>query len=338
MKFPIIIRTRTLVHDYRMIAFPNSLRYSGSGELEKHVQYIMYEEGRETIKGFRYHVMRHGSNIIFGIATRNFGKKDEFGRVIRGYYGIVMPLQNAAVPKPEVFERLHKTIVEPCFAAARVSAPIDSSIELLRDDFYQNVDTSSLDIKFNVDNDKVLFLPSSKIDNIIPLLQYGIDAAKSTIKFEFVCGFNSKPDALKLPFMNVVCYDQPYLEILPYAKPSALDNHFWRNSEHGSRNLTSESPRSNISIEDNISNDEKYEVWEIKILKRFSKYLQRIINTFVKRFGFGAMFITKKENIYQDNHPHAAQACDKIANETVEQHTSVEPWSYGIKKLSDNSK
>lgn len=226
--FQPIVYTRPFRHnvmDYCYFALPEALKGRESLFLvNRHVRNALAVEcGRGEIRGNRWHVFRFDDYVLVGLATQSFGRRDETGVSIRGYYGLLMSAADARLPAASLFSFLDAMFVEPHFNDYRnfdvaYSPNLDLPAEEEPADDRQTVDS----IAFNLDEGKVLLLPDTHSEG--DYLKQAFDAARRHRRFEFVYGFNTEEHACELPVMNAVCHGGREKTVtLENQRPSAPD-------------------------------------------------------------------------------------------------------------------
>ena len=192
--------------DYTFFARPTEIK--NDEEVSNHIRNVMAEDDCGVcgeIIDKRWHVMRTGNNVIVGMATRGIGRKDELGRVVRGYYGFFMPSSKACLPSAELFDELDRRFVIPRFENANIT-PIDTGFLTggLFDDLTQYRIPSNDDRHdFNLDCSKIKFHFSEDVQS---LLVSAVACAMRNERFEIVTGLNTIDHAKKLHIMNCLCY------------------------------------------------------------------------------------------------------------------------------------
>lgn len=191
--------------DYTFFARPSELK--NDEYVCDHIRNVMAEDDCGVcgeIIGKRWHVMRTGDNTIVGMATRSLGRKDELGRVVRGYYGFLMPSSKACLPSAELFDELDRRFVIPRFEDANIT-PIDTGFLSGGpfDDRAQYGAPSLVDgYDFNLDRSKIKFHVA---EGVQPLLASAVACAMRNERFEIVTGLNTVDHAKRLPVMNCMC-------------------------------------------------------------------------------------------------------------------------------------
>lgn len=206
MKVSSIVRTRSYSVDYRFYSKPSFLSKTDLDLVDNRIKNVMVEESFSIIKDFRYHILRVGNYVLVGVATRKYARVDEYGRPIRSYIGLVLPLSVAAMPKLDVFDRLDNLIVNPHFSDLIEGKDSDVIIELSPDDFYES--RADLNIEFNCDILKLQYHSDRKEKHLISFLQAAVATARNHKPFELVYGMNRIYESEKMPIMNVFCYEQ----------------------------------------------------------------------------------------------------------------------------------
>lgn len=211
--FQPIVYTRPFRHnvmDYCYFVFPEALRAAAelSKVIDRHIKNVQAEEGgRGSIRGRRWHVFRCGEYILLGFATESFGRRDETGVPIRGYYGVLMTVDNACVPPLSFFSEIDAQYVEPHFNDYKNFERVygtDLRMSQENAQIAEGEENREDEVEFNFEEDKLMFLSNAVAEE--RYLRAAVNAAKHSRNFEFVFGFNSEGHARELPVMNAVCY------------------------------------------------------------------------------------------------------------------------------------
>ena len=176
--------------------------------LDAHIRNVLHEDDSGAIggiKGRRWHVLRRGDLVIVGMATNEFGRRDESGRAIRGYYGFAMPANDIKLPSETLFKELDKVCVEPAFMQAPVRTKDSDCLsgELFDDPAQYKVALDSHKWNFNTDPSRISF---HCCDGFGDILSSALAAASQNAEFEIVIGVNTVEHAKLLPILNCVCH------------------------------------------------------------------------------------------------------------------------------------
>ena len=175
---------------------------------DAHIRNVLHEDDSRaigSIKERRWHVLRRGDLVIVGMATNEFGRRDESGRAIRGYYGFAMPADNVKLPSIALFKELDKVCVEPAFMQAPVRTKDSDCLsgELFDDPAQYKIASDSHKWSFNTNPKKMCF---HCCDEVRSILSAALVAASQNDEFELVVGLNTIEHAKKLPILNCVCH------------------------------------------------------------------------------------------------------------------------------------
>lgn len=175
---------------------------------DAHIRNVLHEDDSGAIggiKGRRWHVLRRGDLVIVGMATNEFGRRDESGRAIRGYYGFAMPANDIKLPSETLFKELDKVCVEPAFMQAPVRTKDSDRLsgELFDDPAQYKVALDSHKWNFNTNPSRISFHCCDEVGDI---LSSALAAASHNAEFEIVIGLNTEEHAKRLPILNCVCH------------------------------------------------------------------------------------------------------------------------------------
>ena len=187
----------------RPVEFVKDRRY-----FDAHIRNVLHEDDSGaigSIKGRRWHVLRRGDLVIVGMATNEFGRRDESGRAIRGYYGFAMPANDIKLPSETLFKELDKVCVEPVFMQAPVRTKDSDCLsgELFDDPVQYKVLSDSHKWSFNTNPSRIRFHCCDEVGDI---LSSALAAASQNAEFEIVIGLNTEEHAKRLPILNCVCH------------------------------------------------------------------------------------------------------------------------------------
>lgn len=206
-----IVYTRPYRHnvmDYCYFVLPEILKGSRNAllDINRHIKNVLaVESGRGSIRGCRWHVYRFEDYVLIGVATESFGRRDETGVPIRGYYGLLMNVDDAFIPPLSMFPEVDAKFVEPHFYDYK-DFDVCYSPNLLMGGKVKPAPEvrGGSEIKFNLAKDKLMFLAEDV--SVDCYLRDALKAARQNGTFEFVYGFNTEDHSRELEVMNVVCY------------------------------------------------------------------------------------------------------------------------------------
>lgn len=217
---------KRFILDYCYFAYPDGLTQDESAFVNKHIRNVMAVESYcGDIRDVRWHILRLENRILVGIATEKFGRVDSSHTAIRGYYGILMPLDLAVIPSLSCFEKLDRLFVTPHYMDDYRFEPERPAIvphELIQTGLTKNIDSLGIDCQFNLKKGKCKLIPVLQVDNLDALLQTALQLAVSNESFELVYGFNNKQHAMLVPVMNAVCHNLEREEIISNADSEKL--------------------------------------------------------------------------------------------------------------------
>ncbi len=194
---------------------------------DAHIRNVLHEDDSGaigSIRGRRWHVLRRGDLVVVGMATNEFGRSDEGGRAIRGYYGFVMPANDVKLPSETLFKELDKVCVEPAFMQAPVRTKDSDCLsgELFDDPAQYMVALDSHKWCFNTNPNLIRFHCS---DDVAAILSSALFAASQNPEFEIVIGLNTIEHAKRLPILNCVCHAVSTAQDMQLSvRSSALDS------------------------------------------------------------------------------------------------------------------
>lgn len=208
--FQPIVYTRPFRHnvmDYCYFVLPEALKgYGELSSIDRHIKNVLaVESGRGDIRGNRWHIFRFDDYVLLGLATESFGRHDETGVPIRGYYGVLMSVADACVPPLRLFSEMDTRFVEPHFNDYK-NFELSYSPNLSTCGQFKYVPEACVggEVVFNYAKDKLMFL--SEAVSADCYLRDALNAAQVNRSFEFVYGFNTEAHSCELEVMNVVCY------------------------------------------------------------------------------------------------------------------------------------
>lgn len=162
-----------------------------------------------ALRGRRVHVLRLERYSIFAWVTNEFGYKDDHGRIIRGYYGVVTQGVFPGVPNENCLKLLNERYVKKQISAAKEfgleEKPLIGESLILDKTFFDPLGDCGL--AFNFDERKIKYFNPKQSKK--SLLEGALQCLNRECGFEFVYGINTRYCANSYKFMNVVCYEQP---------------------------------------------------------------------------------------------------------------------------------
>lgn len=152
----------------------------------------------------RWHVLRIGQFTLIGLATTGFDFKDEAGRSVRGYYGVVSDEPFNGVPSEDELRKLHDRFVAPYLHATTIDIKDGDDVEIAIQAYDDDLVASEY-FNFNEQRTKLFGLNNYPC---LKLFSSAVKASRDVESFEFVYGLNTNYYAKRKRFMNVVSLEQ----------------------------------------------------------------------------------------------------------------------------------
>ena len=209
---------KRFILDYCYFAYPAGLSQTENSLLNEHIRNVMAVESYcGDIRDVRWHILRLKNYVLVGIATEKLGRIDSSKSKIRGYYGILMPVDSAVIPSWSTFEELDKLFVTPHYMDDYRFEPVQPA--LVPDELVQPVVTpedeaSCMNIQLNLSSESCKLIPVAHVDNLDALLNKALRIAVENESFELVYGFNNKRHAMTMPVMNAICHEVESEELI----------------------------------------------------------------------------------------------------------------------------